>query len=124
MASDTYTTRITQNKNSKIAEYTSGLAQLKADIKGLNLTVDKTINTEIDRLIPQSEKKRFMKTDMANKVNLDRKIASLKPSSFFEMIGESADTIAEAERYALAAMKPSDIEKPEGITDADWKTKS
>lgn len=124
MASNTYTTRITQNKDSKIAEYTSGLAQLKADIKGLNLTVDKTINTEIDRLIPQSEKKRFMKTDMANKVNLDRKIASLKPSSFFEMIGESADTIAEAERYALSAMKPSDIEKPEGITDADWKTKS
>ena len=74
MASDTYTTRITQNKNSKIAEYTSGLAQLKADIKGLNLTVDKTINTEIDRLIPQSEKKRFMQTDMANKVNLDKKI--------------------------------------------------
>lgn len=120
MANNTYTTKITQSKVLKISAYN----QLISEIKELDYTVDQVINSEIDRLIPSSEKKRFMRTDSANKVELDRKIASLKPSSFFKIIGESADSIPDAETYALEAMKPSDIKKPEGLSDADWRAKS
>lgn len=124
MAKDTYTNIITNNKNSKISEYTNGLNKLKADIKQLNLTVNKTINSEIDRLIPIEEKKRFMDLDMTNEVELNRKIASLKPSNFFSIIGESADGFTYAKNYALKAMKPSDLEKPTSIDEATWKAKS
>ena len=124
MANNTYTKKITDNYTIKSQEYTSQLAQINDDIKALDLTVNKTVNTEIDRLISLKEKERFMNSDSKNKNELDKKISSLKSDEFFKIIGESATSITDADTYALKVLKPSDLERPSVISEPDWNAKT
>ena len=118
MADNVYTSRIKSNTKMKDLEFQTTLNQLKNDIKGLNSTVDKAVNDELDRLVPMDEKERIMNRDGGQV--LSRKIGALKPSDFFKYTGIDAyDPIYDS--YADSAVKPSDVEMPAGFNKTIWE---
>lgn len=63
------TAEIQSNVNSAQTEYNSSYAQLLTDIESLNTTVNKTINDEVDRLIPKKEKSRIMRNTSSKTID-------------------------------------------------------
>lgn len=121
MANNT-TTNITSNLNSAKNEYNNGYMQLLSDIENLNTTVNKSINDEVDRLIPIDEKARIMNNTSDKTINA--LISELKPSDYFTITGVDASSIPNAIDIAKKSMKPSDIVRPSSIPKSTWDSYS
>lgn len=116
------TAEIQSNVNSAQTEYNSSYAQLLTDIESLNTTVNKTINDEVDRLIPKKEKSRIMRNTSSK--TIDSLISGLKPSDYFTITGVDASSIPDAMQIAKDSMKPSDIVRPSNIDETTWNSYS
>lgn len=116
------TSEIQSNVNSAQTEYNSSYAQLLTDIESLNTTVNKTINDEVDRLIPKKEKSRIMRNTSSK--TIDSLIIGLKPSDYFTITGVDASSIPNAMQIAKDSMKPSDIIRPSNVDETTWNSYS
>lgn len=114
------TSEIQSNVNSAQTEYNSSYAQLLTDIESLNTTVNKTINDEVDRLIPKEEKSRIMRNTSSK--TIDSLISGLKPSDYFTITGVDASSIPNAMQIAKDSMKPSDIIRPSNVDETTWNS--
>ena len=110
MAIDYYKDKIKFNGENAENKFTTNLRILDKDIASLRNVVSSTINNEVNRLIPENEKKRVMinyRDDLVGKM-----VRELNASKYFKIIRTKVQDFPNSRDIALGKIKQGDLTIP------------